>query len=196
MPVHITTHGGKMKNIQSISTSSTHNPFCQKMAKCADNICSKCFSNRYEGLRPTMVKALQRNASLLSERVLSEDELPVLNAQIFRFQAFGDLLNVNHAINLLNIAKKNPGTFFGIWTKRANVMQMAINKVGRTDNMNLIYSAPKIGVEPKVPKYFDKTFTVHPKGSSAGINCGAKNCDGCRICYTKNDVVSINETLK
>lgn len=43
--------------------------------------------------------------------------------------------------------------------------------------------------------FIDKVFTVfdHDNGH---INCGAKACAACGLCYTKNDTVFINEKLK
>lgn len=192
--LHISTHSGKMKNIQSISTTTKHNLFCQAAQMVEGSVCSKCYARNYEAMRPALVKALNRNSEFLKE-VLPITDLPYLNASIFRFSSFGELLNTNHAVNLLNIAKKNPETMFAVWTKRANLMQAAIRKVGLPDNINLIYSAPMINKKPKLPKYFTKTFTVYSKDSNQEFNCAAKSCVTCRLCYTKNSVVEISEKL-
>ena len=49
----------------------------------------------------------------------------------------------------------------------------------------------------------DKTFTVYDKPGQAAleasggcINCGSRKCLDCLLCYTKNDVRAINESLK
>jgi len=192
--VHISSHSGKMKGINSISTSTKHNPFCQAAQKKEGSICSKCYARTYEAMRPSLVKALDRNSVVLKE-VLPMSSLPYLNDQIFRFSSFGELLNTNHAINLLNICYKNPETMFALWSKRANLVQAAIRKVGLPDNINLIYSAPMINTKPKLPKNFHKTFTVYGKGYEVETNCAARSCVTCRLCYTRNDVVEIAERL-
>lgn len=196
--VHITSHSGKMTGIESISTSTSGNPFCRKMQKCEGSVCTRCYAKTYEKMRPALVTALERNTMLLKGRVLSDRELPVINANIFRFSSFGDLHNTVHAINLVNVAEKNPATTFAIWTKRPRLLQAAFRKVGKPTNLIAIYSAPMIDQEPSLPKNFDKTFTVFTKGkaSEVGINCGAKSCVTCRVCYTKGGAVQVREKLK
>lgn len=192
--LHISTHSGKMTGIQSVSTSTKHNPFCQAAQKVEGSVCAKCYARTYEAMRPSLLKALDRNSEVLKE-VLPMSSLPYVNASIFRFSSFGELLNTHHAVNLLNTAYKNPETMFALWTKRANLVQAAIRRVGLPDNINLIYSAPMIDKKPKLPKYFTKSFTVYSKNSDQKFNCAAKSCVTCRLCYTKNDVTEIAEKL-
>lgn len=195
MKLHITTHSGKMKGIESISTSTKHNRFCQAAQKKEGSVCTKCYAKNYEAMRPSLVTALERNSTALRE-VLPPEDLPYINASIFRFSSFGELINVNHTINLLNITYKNPHVMFALWTKRPNLVQAAIRKVGLPDNINLIYSAPMIDRKPKLPKNFTKTFTVYSKGSTQEINCGAKSCVTCRLCYTKNNITEVSERVR
>lgn len=192
--VHISTHSGKMKGIQSISTSTKNNPFCQAAQKKEGSICSKCYAKTYETMRPSLVKALDRNSSVLKD-VLPMSSLPYFNATIARFSSFGELLNTNHATNLLNICYKNPETMFALWSKRPNLVQAAIRKVGLPDNINLIMSSPLIDKKANLPKYFHKVFTVYSKGFEVETNCAAKSCITCRLCYTKNSVVEISERI-
>jgi hypothetical protein len=46
----------------------------------------------------------------------------------------------------------------------------------------------------------DKVFTVYDpayiEAESIEINCGARNCFDCGLCYEKNGVEVINEKLK
>lgn len=195
MLVHITKHSGKMTGIDSISTPSADNEHCNKMKQCAGSICAVCYSTNYEAFRPSMVKALHKNTITLGGSVLPMADLPYINANIFRFSSFGDLLNVNHAVNLLNIAHKNPHVFFGFWTKRANLVQAAVRKVGKPDNVALIYSSLMINKKANLPKYFDKTFTIYD-GDYDKINCEAKSCFNCMLCYSKNNVTEIAESIR
>lgn len=195
MRIHITKHSGKMTGIDSISTSTTHNKFCQKLATVEGTVCGKCYASRFEKQRPTLVTALNGNGIALSSSVLPIDKLPYINADIFRFSSFGELINTNHAVNLLNITYKNPHVLFALWTKRSNLVHAAIRKVGLPTNINLIYSAPFLNQKPALPKHFTKTFTVYSKGVEVETNCAAISCLSCRLCYSRNDTVDVAERV-
>jgi hypothetical protein len=78
-----------------------------------------------------------------------------------------------------------------------------INKGGVLvrDNFIHIHSTPHMNVlVPTKPKGFDKVFSVYTrpfvKEHGVKINCGAKNCLTCQLCYTHNDTEYVNELIK
>lgn len=79
-------------------------------------------------------------------------------------------------------------------------MAKAIEIEGKPENINIILSSPYMNTACDESKwsFVDKTFTVYDKQHSncVKINCGDRKCMECRICYTKNDILSVNETLK
>ena len=191
--------GGKMTGVNAISTSVLLNPFCQKMRETDGMICQSCYArtgeNMYEGAR----NGWQANYHLLSSRLLKVKEIPHINASVFRFQSHGELINRTHYKNLIKIADANPQTMFGFWTKN-----LAVIKRGgliKRDNIVYVFSSFKKNVlNPVVPKGFDKVFTVFnrpflAKHPEVNINCSSK-CNECRLCYSKNDVVFVNEKIK
>jgi hypothetical protein len=94
--------------------------------------------------------------------------------------------------NLINIAKKNPHTTFGLWTKRLSIV-LAFEKV---ENIKYIYSVSKVDAKKYkkwVLNYFDKVFMATT--SKEGNNC-TTNCMSCMLCYTDNDVIEIRERKK
>lgn len=199
--IHITKGSGKMAGIQSINTSTTDNAFCQKMASNDNAICSKCYADRYEKMRGSLHAALLRNTTALSSGFIPMGDLPSFYpTQIVRFSSFGELENDIHLVNLLNIAIKNPQSHFTLWTKRANIVRQVLSRREKPANLTLIYSSPALNVQAKRPSFFDKVFTVyqskHANDNSVEINCGAKSCDGCRICYSDNEIIYVNEKLK
>jgi len=187
---------GKLKGMRAINTNPLTNSYCTKMCKSSGTICASCYSRRMLlGARKSCVPSFSYNSELLSSGVLPDSQLPMLNDLIFRFSAHGELINKTHAINLHNIAKKNPGTTFGWWTKRPGLLPRE-----RLSNVNYIYSTPYVNVlNPKLPKGFDKTFNVYTKEfaeeHNININCHG-GCNECRLCYEKNDVTHINEVIK
>jgi ferredoxin len=116
-----------------------------------------------------------------------------------------------HLQNYINIAKKNPGCRFTLWTKNYKVALDYFTKNDCPENFTLIISslfvnkrqdlAPfkKLG---KFKKGQLKVFTVYDYDyikanyDTLKINCGSRLCVGCRLCYDKNEVEEINEILK
>lgn len=196
--LHLTVGSGKMSHMVSVNTSTKGNTFCEKMAKNPNSICSKCYATRYENLRPNLKQAFDKNLILLDK----DYEPEFLNHRIVRLHSFGELHNKTHFMNFIKLARFNVGTTFALWTKRKEIVQRYLNEGGTIpSNLVLIYSNPKVdkGIK-KAPKGFDKVFNVHSKAgaikSGTAINCGAKDCFGCQLCYSKNTTDVINEKLK
>lgn len=201
--LHFTTkHNGKMSGMVSISTSVLKNERCAKNAQIKGSICEKCFAAKQMQVFPSMEKPMIENQRILTSEILPTEKLPTINNLYFRFEAFGDLNNAIQVVNYFNICKKNPRVKFALWTKNPDFIAQAI-KSGheKPDNLNIILSSLFINKERKNPfPFVDKVFTVydpqHIKRNNVEINCGAKNCFSCGLCYEKNDVAIINEKLK
>ena len=191
-----------MAGMHSLSSSCKQNPYCMQRSKIDGTICQKCYAQNmmkmYKALDPCMAK----NGDILSSRVLSEDELPVLNVAYFRFEAFGDLINDIHAINFFNICKANPDTHFALWTKNPGLIQAAIDKGNdKPDNLQIVLSSPYVNVKADNKwEFVDKMFTVYDKTfikeNNIEVNCHGKSCLKCKLCYLKNGVTDIKEQLK
>lgn len=204
MKLHITKdHTGKMKGMQSVSSSCMCNSRCAKNAKVEGSVCQKCYAMRQMKMYKKMQPIMEQNYNLLTNGIIPEEELPILNCAFFRIEAFGDIANVNHAINYLNLIRKNPHVFFGWWTKNPDLLDKAFKKTGyeKPANVNIIRSSMFIN-KPVKPYYWfvDKTFTVYDKATIAEkgveINCGARSCLTCHKCYEKNGITEVREKLK
>lgn len=206
--IHITKHSGKMEDIFSISTSRNKNEHCKNFSKCQGSICHKCYAERYLSLRPALRKALERNTEILTKEIIPIDEMPILNASVFRLESFGDLINETHAANYLNLIKRNPQTQFGWWTKHPELIAKALDGENPPENVQIIQSSFYIN-KPDKPKYdwISKVFTVYDKEyikeNNVDINCGSKDSNGnkkrcidCKKCYLDNGIKNISEELK
>lgn len=201
--LHFTTrHNGKMTGMVSLSTSVTTNDRCAKNAQIKGSICEKCFAIKQMNCFKNMADPLIENQRILTSSIIDYDLLPIINNIYFRFEAFGDLNNEIQVINYFNICKKNPKVNFALWTKNPDYIQKAIeNGHSKPDNLNIILSSLFINKERQnVFTFVDKIFTVYDNNfiieNNININCGAKNCFSCGLCYEKNDVSIINERLK
>lgn len=201
--LHFTVnHNGKMQGMASLSTAVTTNARCKKNASIKGSVCEKCFAARQMKVFPSMENPMVENQRILTGSILPDEVLPVINNLYFRFEAFGDLNNATQVINYFNICKKNPAVKFALWTKNPDYIAQAI-KAGHSkpENINIILSSLFLNKERKTRyEFVDKVFTVYTKDyikeNSVNINCGAKNCFTCGLCYEKNDVRAVNEVLK
>ena len=202
----MTSHDGKMKGINSIGTSCVDNPFCVERRKNGDSVCAHCYAVTYMKMRRSLKKHLADNAEVLTTRILKEREIPVTNANVFRFESFGDLHNTTHLANYVLICERNPYTRFGLWTKNIAILDELFNKNGikKPDNLSIVVSSPMLNKEVTLNKerywFVDHIFTVYDKqfiaDNNVDINCGAKDCLGCQICYYKGTDFYVREKLK
>lgn len=188
---------GKLKNIPALNTSPLNNSYCQAMAKKKNSICNSCYSiNMLQTFRKSADTPFRKYGEFLSSKVHPTEYLPKPpNSLYVRFSAHGELINLNHAINLLKICNASPNTTFTLWTKRKDIITKAIQKHGKPDNLILIYSAITLDKYVKLPKHFDKVFIVQTKQDNK-TNCFGK-CIDCLKCYTKTDTTThIYEEIK
>ena len=192
---------GKMAGVNCLSTSNLANPFCAARKNNPEMICSKCYADstcrRYHALQENMLK----NTAILTTRLFDVEELPNVNADIFRLEAFGDLINATQCRNYFRLCKANSETRFALWTKNPGIVVQAI-KAGESKPANLVIllSSAKIGERADAGKFpfIDKTFTVYRKNEmpSEMINCGSRACATCQRCYHKETENDIREYLK
>ncbi len=200
-----TTHSGKMKGISSIGTSCANNPHCIARRQNGESVCSKCYAATYMKMRNALKDHLEGNAKILSTRILADNELPVITDPIFRFESFGDIYNAFHLTNYVNICKKNPNTRFALYTKNTWILDEVFNKNGikKPNNLSIVVSSPLLNKPIKLCRerwLVDHVFTVYDKKyiaeNDVAINCGAKNCLSCQICYHTGGDFYVSEKLK
>ena len=203
---------GKMKGVGAISTNTALNPGCRAAYRgksspgCKPTICKSCYS--MEGLiegksgnppKATSMPMLTRNTRLLTRGPLAN--IPKVSQVFFRFSAEGDLHNEQHLENFFAIARANPGTHFTLWTKRHAIVAKVLAKHSKPRNLFLIQSSLRVNTPEKRLLGYSKVFTVftpsylkeHPE---VKINCGAKSCVSCQLCYTTGGTSIVNEKLK
>lgn len=201
--VHISNMTGKLDALRAISTNTITNDYCNKQHEKGlidgQNICGDCYSHAMlNTYRKNMQAALQRNSDLLSARPLEPYEIPRIMDSVFRFNAHGELINMQHMENLMAIVKDNPWCMFALWTKRTDIVMRWLRDNEKPSNLNLIYSNPKKShIMSKPPRGFDKTFNnVLEHEHTDRQNCTGQKCKDCRICYTVNDIFTIVEKVK
>jgi hypothetical protein len=198
--VSISRDEGKIIGISSINTLPQLNEFCENMSKNKACICSECYAIRaLETYRKNAVPCYVLNSLILVQPIPIE-KLPVIKTELGRFNAFGELFNMVHLENLLNICRKNPLVKFSLFSKRLDLICKIENKPG---NLTIVYSNPKIDspIKKVVPcSGIDIVFNVlspayiETNNAEKKVNCSG-TCNDCRLCYNSSKKV-IYEVLK
>lgn len=208
--VFCTNHGGKMKYINSCSTSAGCNARCKARAAAGDNdcICTHCFANAQMEYQKSTRQKYARNTELLTSVHISPEWVPAeTDNDIFRLESFGDINNELQVYNYFSIAKARPLVNHTLWTKNPDIIASAIKRGPAVpENLNIIYSSPYLNTpRPDMLKkypFIHQIFTVWTSEQAAAragvsINCGARACNTCRRCYEPTKLEShINELLK
>lgn len=200
--IKISDLSGKMENVRAISTYAGDNPSCRELMKNPDNVCAHCYAYKQVESKvfPAQRGCLERNGKALAGSLLKvvPDLSKLKNHEVFRFESHGDVINVTNARNYIRIAKANPNTKFAAFTKRPLIWKSALAKEGgKPNNLNLVYSSPKVNMPmPNIKDifpFFDVVFTVYTKehgiGNDVPCQCGPESCNKCRFCYTKQGCV-------
>lgn len=193
---HITyNHESKMDGVISFSTYVGDNPFCQaRCNNCNNAICKYCYADSLTKQREGLKNKLRRNTAIFTAVRLAAEDIPIIDNTMypfFRFESFGDLNNTIQVNNYNLMAAVNPG-FFTLWTKNPGIIQAAINDgMIKADNLiiglsSLYLNTPELEKAHKY-SFVRFLFTVYDDEYIAAhnivINCGAKHCITCGLCY-------------
>ena len=205
---------GKLDNVLSLSTSCACNNRCVARMKNPDLICSECFAIDTQSNYKGVFENTALNAAILSKEVLPINLWPDLNTDILRIESFGDVINVVHAINYINLTYQNPKTTVTAWTKNPDLWVKAFKKVGKPANLIFGISSDRkneiMEIKPELRPYVNFVFTVYELDyllsknidPETFINCGGRSCRGCMKCYnlpfmrTSSGPVYVSELVK
>lgn len=208
--LHLTKHDGKLEGLQSLSTVSYCNPLCLARMKKEDSVCAHCYVANYN-FRKSLMAHLVLNFRRLTTSIVSVDLLPVFYSVYGRIESFGDVYNVEQAINYIHTMEKNPSVRFGAWSKNVAIWAKAFKAAGKPANCSFILSSFGLNSPAVVPERYadivDAVFTVYSldyvKAHDVPIHCGFSRCLVCGKCYNAADskhksgkIVYVNEILK
>lgn len=187
---------GKLTGFYSISTSVLMNPICQARAKNPESICSKCYAANTLAMRDGTMECMETNYIILNTWLISSDAWATLPLRTtngkYRIESFGDVATVTCCRNYIRIMNTHKHLFFGVWTKNPGLWMTAFElENGKPTNMSFIVSSAYMD-KPYIIKesergIIDHVFTVYKpstiKERHININCGSRDCNGCRKCY-------------
>lgn len=203
----------KLAGINSLSTSCMDNAICIARMKNSCSICSHCYSATQQSAQSGLMEHNIINGLILKNIVIPvhiwQKYFDKRNlSMFFRFESFGDVENVNVALNYINLMLAFPGVHFTAWTKNSGIWRFAFLQSCKPDNMVFIVSSDKINetreVYGNMTQYVDHVFTVFDSDyiaeNNVAINCGGRKCMDCikagKRCYFRNTEYHIHEQLK
>lgn len=212
-------HTGKMTDMWTLSTNCRCNGYCMIYKDIPGCVCGDCFAQATVNQWDSLDIKLKRNTDILCNTIIDYDLIPVITKKdIFRFEAFGDLMNTTQFYNYYQFCIKNPAVTFALWTKNPHIIKTAFAKYGieKPANLIIVYSEKYFNGNVKHPNelvrdimkkydFIDKSFTVYTLDwllavgldPDQFINCGARSCNKCRKCYNAgNGEIHIKELLK
>ncbi|MBO5223993.1 MAG: hypothetical protein J6C23_05730 [Clostridia bacterium] len=198
---------GKMSGMPAITSSMLCNEHCQKLSAITGSVCEKCYTKKYLLSRPNTEHCYRENSNLLSSSIIPKNQIPFINAAFCRLETFGDIINVTHLQNYINIIKKNPHCVFSLFTKNYATVFNYFQTHKQPSNLSIVISSLmlnnpfNIAENLSLPLKNLKIFTVYTKQyaekNGVVINCGKSRCIDCKRCYTKNkNPIYISELLK
>lgn len=199
-------HGGKMEGINSCSTSCLCNKYCEARRHNDKLICKSCYAAAQLEYQSSTRKKLETNFIFYNNYELHPEDMPPINDDIFRLEAFGDVASVTAVKNQYTLARASKNCLFVAWSKNPVLYSLAGSK---PRNFILIYSEPEINKEysraefdllKKEYPFVNKVFCVFTKEYAAAhavnVNCGGKHCRQCMTCYSRNKEWYVKELLK
>jgi hypothetical protein len=194
---------GKMLGMTAITSSCKENENCRKLSGIRGSICEKCYADKALTYRPDVANRYAINTRLLSS-IIADEDLPIIKSDFCRLETHGDLVNEAHLTNYVRLARKNPQTVFGLWSKRYQLVHDYFVLYRQPLNLRLILSSPMLNHELNPVRFVRegipvKIFTVYDKDyileKGVEINCGGRTCMSCLRCYQPG-TESIREALK
>ena len=183
--VSISKGNRKMGAIPSVSLPPIIT--CPQGAPCA----AKCYAAKMCRIYPTVKQAYQNNLDILNNdwyEYWRQVHAAVATSKYFRFHVSGDIPNFKYFVEMVMVAKKNPGTHILAFTKQYDIVNHYIDTFGELpNNLHLIFSRwdSAWNVSIKNPHDLPMSAVIFKNGNSSieyekicGGNCTDCACQG------------------
>lgn len=176
--VKISRGNSKLGQIPSVSLPS--------VVTCRECACqNKCYARKLERLRPAVRNAYKHNLDVLNNDPCTywrEVEASIMMSRFFRFHVSGDIPNAEYLANMVSVAKRNTHCEILCFTKRFEMVNEFIDKVGTLPtNLHLIFSG-WIGLEMNNPYQLPEAHVRYRNGFTTAredaVECNG-NCTEC-----------------
>lgn len=195
----------KMQGLMSIMFDFPS--FCMNNRTNCKSICKNCYAYIQTSIRgKSLWPKLKYNTKVFTNSMITFDKI-TSPMNVLRFSSYGELLNKQHLLNIILMAKSNSQLSCALWTKRYNIVKGMKHLI--PSNLILVWSASQVNSTTfTIPQGFDKSFYVYKneeelskamnKAQTEGYNvihC-QKLCKDCLHCYTNHSSSIIMEIIK
>lgn len=192
---------GKLTNTSKMPCNSYGIParFCKvgmKLRAIEGSTCASCYA--FKGRYPmgNVQRAMQRRFDSLNDLDWVDNMTAVINhneKECFRWHDSGDLQDLKHLRNIVQIARNLPHIMFWLPTREYGMVRQWISEGGRVPkNLNIRLSAHMVGETCGTQI---KGCTYSTVDTAGGFDCKAPSqngeCRDCRACWDKR-VASVN----
>lgn len=161
------------------------------LAKIAGSVCSDCYAlkGNYKRYGKAIDQAHERRLASLEHPQWVDAMCFLIQAKkldYFRWHDSGDIQNIGHLINIVEVAEHCPNTLFWLPTKEKGLVYEYERYIGKIPK-NLIIRISSAMIDGKPLKEAKHTSTVHDKEAFVGVECEAYKrggkCGDCRVCW-------------
>lgn len=161
--------------------------------KIEGSVCNKCYALKGFYWMPNVKAALKRRLASLGNFLWVEAmvyliaTVPQAHRSHFRWHDSGDVQDLTHLMNIVEVAEMTPEVVHYLPTKEKGVVLGYLRNFGAfPPNLIVRLSGPMVdGLPPEIPH--NLTSTVHKKTPPKGFECPAHNqgnkCQTCRACW-------------
>ena len=162
-----------------------------KLAKKPNTICSICYARKGMYVFPVVQNAQYRRYESLGHPQWVEAMVSLIRRSrtpYFRWHDSGDLVNLRHLLNIVEVCSRIPHMRFWLPTKEYGLLRRFF-KEGYTvpDNLIIRVSAPMLeGLPPAEFSHGSTTYTDNPIGHGCPAPSQDGRCGDCRACWDPN----------
>lgn len=162
-----------------------------KLRKITNSVCSKCYALKGYYVFPVVKEAMERRFESLTHPDWVDAmvyQITMLSSDYFRWHDSGDIQDMHHLINIVEIARRMPETKFWLPTRETGLITSFMETYGRfPQNLVVRVSAPLIDGQSLAHKF------IHVSGVSENeelVTCPShrqdNRCGPCRKCWDRS----------
>lgn len=164
------------------------------LRKVKGSICSKCYALKGRYVFSNTIEAMQKRFDSLTNPMWVEAITFLINKKEksghFRWHDSGDIQDINHLKNIVQVAKNLPHIKFWLPTREYKIISEYFDTIGAFPE-NLCIRLSAYMIDGPTPDTIAQRLGVQVSGvSDTGYNCPAPKqenaCKDCRACWDKN----------
>jgi len=162
-----------------------------KLRNVKGSVCSNCYAMKgFYTVYPEVKAAQYRRLEAITNPLWVQAMTKLIEgSEVFRWHDAGDIQNLLHLENIMQVVKATPDTKHWIPTKEKQIVKQYLKKFETFPN-NIVVRVSGAMVNGKPLVSFPNTSTVSSNGKAYGHECPAPTqggeCRDCRACWSRD----------